>query len=175
MSIKDKEGRITSTQPDKETYNTKQNTSSRKNLLLIFIGVLLVVGFLFGVIVIGRSIDQHAASDPYCESWDFGGGGCSVDVLIYNDTKTAYTLKQCSGSFRTPQCKAFSEVFTLVPGATSQSVIGTAEKYPPQPWLVADQRGNTAGCLNLQFTKDALQRQPVTIDLSKLTTCKEFL
>ncbi|HSX07371.1 MAG TPA: hypothetical protein VLG11_00590 [Candidatus Saccharimonadales bacterium] len=159
------------------TEDSKKSSAFKKNhkhIVLILAAALLFACILGGTIALGNAINHHTANDPYCRSLDFGGGECIVKVQIYNDTGATYTLKQCSGSFSTPPCKSFADTFTLMPGA-SREVNGTAEKDPAQPWLVLNQYSDTAGCLNLQFTKDALDQQPVTVPLSKLISCKSFL
>lgn len=150
-------------------------------LILGILGALVVLSgwaiiFLakYGYIDKGPHYPNGQFSGQYCESWDFGGDDCQVDVRILNDTSNTFTIKQCSGSFNTPQCKAFAETDVLTPGE-SQVATGTAEKNPPQPWLIANKNGSTVGCLNLQFTEDQLNPYPVTVDLSKLIPCKAFL
>lgn len=146
-----------------------QKVKSKGVLIVVLcLGVCLVIG----ATALGNAINNHTHNDPYCESLDFGGDECMVEVHIYNDTGSTHTVKQCSGSFRTALCKAFANSFILAPG-TTQKVNGTTERDLPQPWLVLDQHGSMTGCLNLEFTKYV--HRPITVPLSKLTSCKSFL
>jgi len=156
----------------KESKSTPGSQSSRRNKkrILLLTTAFVVVVLIPGVIALGFALDRHASNDSYCESLD--PTGCSVEVEIYNDTNTTYVIKQCSGSFHTPQCKAYSRSVNLQP-SQSQKASGTSQNDPPQLWMVADQNGKTAGCVDLHFTKYV--QQPVIVPLSKLISCQNFL
>lgn len=165
-------------------YSNRQRFTKRTTIVMVIVIVAFsILGWVFILLRPARgSLEQSSppssefghSGDKYCKSLDFGGDNCQVNVQIYNDTNTTYTIKQCSGSFHTPQCKAFAKAATLAPGA-SQEANGTTEKDSAQPWLVMDQSGNIAGCLSLQFTLDQAQAPSVTVPLSKLISCKQFL
>jgi len=147
-------------------------SGKKKRWLIAGIVFLLLVALVVGLSFLGEAMAHHAANDPYCETLDFGGDDCMVDVKIYNDTHVTYVVKQCIGSFSTPACKVFNVGATLQSGQGTKAP-GTTENDPPQPWMIFDVNGKTVGCIDLRYTKNV--ERPVIAPLSKLISCKSFL
>lgn len=147
----------------------KHTVVRRLGKLKLSSAVLLLVVIIFGVLVafvvgLATSMSRHTANDPYCTTVD--PTGCIIETRIDNDTGLTYTVKQCKDS--DIPCKTFADVAKLGPGdgrTANGSTDGT-----PQVWIIVDQQGTVAGCLNLEFTKD--QPTPVTVPLSKMQSCR---
>jgi hypothetical protein len=145
----------------------KQITKPNWKLLTI---IFCIVGGLIGIAVIIAMAANRTNNGPYCQSVD--PTGCEVQVRIYNDTDSTFSIKQCVGDFFKPQCKKFGEEIILEPGQ-DHSAIGATSNDPPQPWAVFDRNNKNVGCLDLHFTDGV--KPPVIAPLSHLISCERYL
>lgn len=146
-----------------QSQHTLRNLN-RKDVKLAILGMIVMIGLVFGVVVIGKAVDRHAVNDPYCESID--PTECEAAVTIHNDTTTTYTVKQCMDD-EVP-CNQFWDTKVLGQGMDEKANGSTDDT--PEVWIVDDNKGKIAGCLNLEFTKQ-YTNLPVTVLLSNMQSC----
>jgi hypothetical protein len=152
-----------------DTANTASMHSrfaSRLTLRKKVVILALLLCAVIGIAALSMNTARFEANSPYCVTLD--PTGCDTTVNILNDTGVSYALKQCKDG--SVSCSSFDYSVNVRPNAVQEALGSTDDT--PEVWVVYDQQGHTAGCLNLTYTKEYTNRS-VVYPLSKMQTCDE--
>ena len=125
--------------------------------------LVIIVGCIIVLAIVAISLLARQYSDTQgCDSVD--PTGCVAKVKIQNDTRTTYTVVQCSGDV---PCQSGASSRTIKAGG--EYVVNGTYSDIPQPWTVL-QNNTIVGCLNLSYS--TARQDYIVQSLSQLETCE---